>query len=98
MTHGLRRVAPRRTILARAAFVRLERPWVPSGEGFSLYLRPTFISTWPHVGVSASKAFKLFVIACPVGPYYPEGARLSGSSVVWRGSYVGNGGPWPSMG
>ena len=57
--------------------MRLERPWIPSGDGYSLYLRPTCIATWQHVGVSASKAFKLFVIACPVGPYYPEGAWRS---------------------
>ena len=59
--------------LPTAAFVRVERDWVPKGEGFSLYLRPTFISTWPFLGVSPAKSFKVFVVACPVGPYYPEG-------------------------
>ena len=57
------------------AFVRLERDWVPAGEGYSLYLRPTFISTWPYLGVSPAKSFKVYVIACPVGPYYPEGFK-----------------------
>jgi branched-subunit amino acid aminotransferase/4-amino-4-deoxychorismate lyase len=48
-----------------------------AAAGYSLYLRPTFISTWPYLGVSAGKSFKLYVITCPVGPYYPEGFKVS---------------------
>ena len=59
-----------------AELVRQEADWIPRGEGFSLYLRPTFISTWPYLGVTAGKSFKLYVITCPVGPYYPEGFKV----------------------
>ena len=55
------------------AFVRVERDWIPKGFGYSLYLRPTLISTHPYLGVSPSTACKLYVIASPVGPYYPTG-------------------------
>ena len=55
------------------AFLRVERDWIPSGFGYSLYLRPTLISTHPYLGVSPSHACKLYVIASPVGPYFPEG-------------------------
>ena len=55
------------------AFVRVERDWIPKGFGYSLYLRPTLISTHPYLGVSPSTACKLYLIASPVGPYYPTG-------------------------
>lgn len=57
------------------ALVDVERDWIPHDDGFSLYLRPTAISTHPFLGVGASSAVKLFVIASPVGPYYPEGFK-----------------------
>ena len=57
------------------ALVRTDADWVPRGEGFALYLRPTVIGTQPTLGVSRSRRCKLFVIACPVGPYYPEGFK-----------------------
>lgn len=53
--------------------VRLDQDWIPTGEGFSLYLRPTIISTFPFLGVCASQSVKLYVIMSPVGPYYPTG-------------------------
>jgi branched-chain amino acid aminotransferase len=52
-----------------------EHGWIPDGEGFSLYLRPTVIGTYPFLGVHAAENIKLYVIACPVGPYYPEGFK-----------------------
>jgi len=55
--------------------VALERSWVPDGDGFSLYLRPTVIGTQPTLGVGPSSSIKLFTICCPVGPYYPEGFK-----------------------
>ncbi|TMW61622.1 hypothetical protein Poli38472_010685 [Pythium oligandrum] len=53
--------------------LRLDHDWVPEGDGYSLYIRPTGISTHPHIGVGASQNAKIFIIMSPVGPYYPEG-------------------------
>lgn len=53
--------------------VALEKSWIPKGDGYSLYLRPTYISTHAAVGVGAAEACKLFCILSPVGPYYPSG-------------------------
>ena len=50
-------------------------PAPADGGAYSLYIRPTAIATWPQLGVGGSKAFKVFMVACPVGPYYPEGER-----------------------
>uniref|UniRef100_A0AAV1TLG3 Branched-chain-amino-acid aminotransferase n=1 Tax=Peronospora matthiolae TaxID=2874970 RepID=A0AAV1TLG3_9STRA len=53
--------------------VQLDRDWVPQGDGYSLYIRPTGISTQASIGVGTSESAKLFIILSPVGPYYPEG-------------------------
>jgi len=53
--------------------VRLDSDWIPEGDGFSLYIRPTSISTCPMLGVAAATHVKVFVVLCPVGPYYPTG-------------------------
>ncbi|XP_074427602.1 branched-chain-amino-acid aminotransferase, mitochondrial isoform X4 [Larus michahellis] len=55
------------------ALVRLEQEWVPPGPGTSLYIRPTFIGTEPSLGVAPPGRALLFVILCPVGPYFPGG-------------------------
>ena len=56
-----------------STLVRLEKDWVPQGDGYSLYLRPTAIGTHPFLGVDVSKSVKLYVICSPVGPYYRTG-------------------------
>ena len=53
--------------------IRVDRDWIPEGDGFSLYIRPTAVSTHPYLGVCAAESSKIFVILSPVGPYYPEG-------------------------
>jgi len=53
--------------------VVLEKRWIPEGFGYSLYIRPTFISTQNTVGVTYPTSAMLFVILSPVGPYYSTG-------------------------
>ena len=53
--------------------VDIERDWVPSLEGTSLYIRPFIIATDPHVGVAPSNHYYFIIILSPVGAYYPEG-------------------------
>lgn len=53
--------------------LKIEKKWIPSGHGFSLYIRPTLISTHPYIGVASPREAKLYVILSPVGPYYPSG-------------------------
>jgi branched-chain amino acid aminotransferase len=53
--------------------VRLERDWVPSTVGTSLYVRPTIIASEPFLGVRPARAYIYYVILSPVGAYYPEG-------------------------
>ena len=53
--------------------VKLEKDWVPSEEGTSLYIRPFVIGVDPALGVHSSHHCMYIVIVCPVGAYYPEG-------------------------
>jgi len=55
------------------ALVYLDRDWIPSGEGATLYLRPTMIAVEPALGVRPSGQYYFFVIMSPVGAYYAEG-------------------------
>eukprot|EP00586_Coscinodiscus_wailesii_P011871 CAMPEP_0172518740 /NCGR_PEP_ID=MMETSP1066-20121228/290996_1 /TAXON_ID=671091 /ORGANISM="Coscinodiscus wailesii, Strain CCMP2513" /LENGTH=349 /DNA_ID=CAMNT_0013301183 /DNA_START=237 /DNA_END=1286 /DNA_ORIENTATION=- len=55
------------------SLVRLDSRWIPEGEGYSLYIRPTVIATHPFLGVAPPSEILLYVITCPVGPYYKGG-------------------------
>ena len=53
--------------------VNIEKDWIPSLEGTSLYIRPFIFGTDAHVGVHPAKHLLFIIICCPVGAYYPEG-------------------------
>jgi branched-chain amino acid aminotransferase len=53
--------------------VSLERDWIPSSPGTSLYIRPTMIAVEPVLGVKPSDHFYFYVILSPVGAYYAAG-------------------------
>jgi branched-chain amino acid aminotransferase len=55
--------------------VRVDQDWIPYGEGYSLYLRPTVIATTKYLGVAAPDSLLLYVITSPVGPYYKSGFK-----------------------
>lgn len=52
--------------------VRLDRAWIPGGEG-SLYLRPFMIANEVFLGVKPSAEYIFSVIASPVGSYFKGG-------------------------
>ncbi|MCJ1382609.1 branched-chain-amino-acid transaminase bat2 [Xylographa soralifera] len=58
-----------------AQFVNLEKRFIPASKGYSLYLRPTMIGTQRTLGVGPPGSALLYVIASPVGPYYPTGFK-----------------------
>jgi branched-chain amino acid aminotransferase len=53
--------------------LRVEKDWIPSAAGTSLYIRPAVIATDPYLGVRASHSYLFFIILSPVGAYYAEG-------------------------
>ncbi|RFU35372.1 hypothetical protein B7463_g958, partial [Scytalidium lignicola] len=56
-------------------FAALEQRFIPDARGYSLYLRPTMIGTQKTLGVGPPGSALLYVIASPVGPYYPTGFK-----------------------
>ena len=60
-----------------------------------MYIRPTVISTHPYLGVAAPDEILLYVITCPVGPYYTSGfapIRLTADTQYVRAWPGGTGG------
>lgn len=58
---------------AITAIVDVDRDWIPTDEGTSLYIRPFIIATDPYLGVRPSLTYKFMVILSPVAAYYKEG-------------------------
>jgi branched-chain amino acid aminotransferase len=52
--------------------VLVEKRWIPTKPGYSLYIRPTLIGTRPAMGVVASSHATLFTIVSPTGPFFKE--------------------------
>jgi branched-chain amino acid aminotransferase len=58
-------------VQALEMLVAQDRDWVPSGDGYSLYLRPFMIATDHGIGFSSPSDSYLFcVIAAPAAPYF----------------------------
>ncbi|BFZ57628.1 branched-chain-amino-acid transaminase bat2 [Savitreella phatthalungensis] len=74
-------------------YTKVEQDWIPEGKGFSLYLRPTLIGTQKTLGIGPVGSALLFVIASPVGPYYPRGFKAislwatSDQVRAWKGGF-----------
>lgn len=60
-------------VQALEKLVEVEKDWVPTAEGTSLYIRPFIIATEPFLGVHPSRNYKFMIILSPVGAYYKEG-------------------------
>ena len=54
----------------------IDRDWVPSKEGTSLYIRPFMFGTESALGVHPSISYKFIIITCPVGAYYSKPISL----------------------
>lgn len=62
-----------KTVEALAELIRLEKDWIPKGEGTSLYVRPFTISVDNFLGVRPADKYLFMVILSPVGSYYKGG-------------------------
>lgn len=58
---------------ALTTFINLEKDWVPSANGTSLYIRPFMFGNDETLGVHAVKNATFVIITSPVGSYYKEG-------------------------
>lgn len=53
--------------------VLVDKDWIPTEEGTSLYIRPYIFAVDAHVGVHPAYHLIFAIILSPVGAYYPEG-------------------------
>lgn len=53
--------------------VSLDRDWIPSAPGTSLYIRPFIFATDEFLGVAPSKTYRFYIILSPSGAYYASG-------------------------
>ncbi len=56
--------------------LRIDKAWVPTEPGSSMYLRPFMFSTDEYVGVSPSNSYLFIIFMCPVGAYYTKPVRV----------------------
>lgn len=66
-------IDPGLVVKAMKELILLDRQWLPTSAGTSLYIRPTMIANEPALGVRPSEQYLFFIIIGPVGAYYPEG-------------------------
>ena len=59
-----------------ATLLDLDRAWIPSTEGASLYIRPFMFSAEEYIGIKASTDFTFMIILCPVGAYYSTPVKV----------------------
>lgn len=67
-------------VQAVTELVRVEKDWVPTDEGTSLYIRPFVIATDEFLGVAPSETYLFMVILSPSGAYYENGLEPVG---IW---------------
>ncbi|MBD1434092.1 branched-chain amino acid aminotransferase [Sphingobacterium sp. DN00404] len=69
----------------------VDRNWVPSQEGTSLYIRPFMFATEGALGVHPSKSYTFAIITCPVGAYYSKPISLKVETYYTRAAEGGVG-------
>lgn len=52
--------------------VEFDSNWVPTQEGYSLYIRPFLFATDEFIGIKPSEHYKFMIFTCPVGAYYSQ--------------------------
>lgn len=58
---------------ALKTLVSVEKDWIPTTPGTSLYIRPFIIATDESLGVHPSHSYKFIIILSPSGAYYASG-------------------------
>lgn len=69
----------------------LDRSWVPSSKGSSLYIRPFMFATDDYIGVKPSDTYKFMIFTCPVGAYYSKPVSVKVETLFTRATEGGTG-------
>jgi branched-chain amino acid aminotransferase len=73
------------------ALIEIDRDWVPTEEGSSLYIRPLVFASESRLGVKVADQYKFVILTSPVGPYYNKPFRLKVESQYTRTAEGGTG-------
>ena len=69
----------------------LDRDWVPTAKGASLYIRPFMFATDDYIGVKPSDTYKFIIFTCPVGNYYSKPVSVKVETKFTRATEGGTG-------
>jgi branched-chain amino acid aminotransferase len=73
------------------ALISLDRNWIPSANGSSLYIRPFMFSADEYIGIRPSQSFTYMVILAPVGSYYSHPVKVKIETLYTRAAPGGTG-------
>lgn len=73
------------------AIIALDRDWIPTSEGASLYIRPVVFATESRLGVKISDQYKFVILTSPVGPYYSKPLKIKVEETYVRAAEGGAG-------
>lgn len=59
-----------------SAVIDIDRKWIPTQEGSSLYIRPFMFSADEYIGIRPSLDFTFMIILSPVGSYYSDPVKV----------------------
>ncbi len=71
--------------------VEVDKDWVPSKEGYSLYIRPFLFATDEFIGIKPSDNYTFVIFTCPVGVYYSKAVNVKIEEFYTRASKGGVG-------
>lgn len=71
--------------------VKIDEQWIPTGEGYSLYIRPFSFATDPFVGVRPSLTYKFIIFTSPVNPFYSTALKVKVEEQYVRAAQGGTG-------
>lgn len=71
--------------------IALDRNWIPSDEGSSLYIRPLVFATEDRFGVKVSDEYMFIIMTGPVPPFYPRPLRVKVEDTYSRACKGGTG-------
>jgi len=59
-----------------AQLLTVDRNWIPTQPGCSLYIRPVMFATDDYIGVKPSDTYSFIIFTSPVGAYYNKPVRV----------------------
>ena len=71
--------------------IDLDREWVPTAKGASLYVRPYMFAMDDYIGVRPSDTYKFIILTCPVGNYYNKPVSVKVETTFTRATEGGTG-------